>query len=129
MLAPIHGPVLEEGSGLTLVVKLNAMRDADNRKRWYASSGQSHRRAERQRKLRAEKRAYIAAAKNKPCMDCKQSFPPYVMDFDHRDPKDKKFSVSRICDDNVSWENLKAEIAKCDLVCANCHRIRTWGCP
>lgn len=58
----------------------------------------------------------------KPCLDCGQGFPHYVMDFDHIG--DKKAAVSRLL--GYSMETLLVEIAKCDLVCANCHRIRTY---
>lgn len=60
-----------------------------------------------------------------PCMDCDVSYPPYVMDFDHRPGVDKKFNIS----DYRNVSSVKAlldEIEKCDLVCANCHRIRTF---
>jgi len=67
-------------------------------------------------------REYIDAAKDFPCMDCGISYPSYVMDFDHRDPKTKKINVGRA----RSLKAAKEEIAKCDLVCANCHRERTW---
>jgi hypothetical protein len=79
----------------------------------------------RQSRLRAEKREYIKACKAKPCMDCGIEYPPYVMDFDHRDRSTKKFNIAVAADNNVSWDNLKTEIAKCDLVCSNCHRERT----
>lgn len=59
-----------------------------------------------------------------PCMDCGGKFPPYVMDFDHRDPSTKICKVSSLVYSS-SEQLLMAEIAKCDLVCANCHRIRT----
>lgn len=49
-----------------------------------------------------------------------ESFDP--MDFDHRNRDDK---VSEISNFTAGWDALKEEIAKCDLVCANCHRIRT----
>ena len=61
------------------------------------------------------------AAKDAPCVDCGIRYPPYVMDFDHRDPATKKKAVSRI----HSIQMAADEIAKCDLVCANCHRERT----
>ena len=48
------------------------------------------------------------------------------MDFDHRSPEDKKFHISDIVFYNKQEEMLE-EIAKCDLVCANCHRIRTFS--
>jgi hypothetical protein len=59
------------------------------------------------------------------CMDCGGMFPPHVMDFDHRDPRAKLFSLAA---DKVYLKNravLEAEAAKCDIVCGNCHRIRT----
>jgi hypothetical protein len=56
------------------------------------------------------------------CFDCERSFPFYVLDYDHRDPTTKFRDVGAlaVCSDKV----LFAEIAKCDLVCANCHHIR-----
>lgn len=58
-----------------------------------------------------------------PCRDCGVQYPYYVMDFDHLE--NKKYLVSRVIN-NGSWEQAKAEIAKCEIVCANCHRIRTF---
>jgi hypothetical protein len=62
--------------------------------------------------------------KSKPCADCGGTFPPYVMDFDHRDPSQKSFTISKRFANR--WERLLEEIAKCDVVCANCHRVRTY---
>jgi hypothetical protein len=67
---------------------------------------------------------YILESKAHPCQDCGASYPHYVMDFDHRG--DKAFIISKYRTYNKTLENVKAEIAKCDLVCANCHRIRTF---
>lgn len=76
------------------------------------------------RRKRASRYAKIASYKeSRPCMDCGQYFPAVCMDFDHRDPKQKRFSISN--DIARLWEKTLEEIAKCDLVCANCHRIRT----
>jgi hypothetical protein len=58
------------------------------------------------------------------CMDCGQKYPSYVLDLDHRDPNEKKFTPSRLAKNN-SWQQMMDELAKCDVVCANCHRIRT----
>lgn len=71
------------------------------------------------------KRQYdkILSLKQGPCMDCGGSFPPVCMDFDHRPGVVKLFAIATGL--NRSMESVKAEIAKCDLVCANCHRIRT----
>ena len=83
-----------------------------------------------QRKWRDEKRipavkALILNAKNRPCQDCGQRYPPYVMDFDHR--YGKKFLIGRQVWSTTSVARVKEEIAKCDIVCANCHRERTYG--
>lgn len=63
---------------------------------------------------------------SKPCMDCGLRYPHYVMDFDHREDEIKLNNVSTlIFVIGASRKTIDAEIAKCDLVCANCHRIRT----
>ncbi len=56
------------------------------------------------------------------CLDCGYTGPPFMFDFDHRDPTQKEFAISRT---TRSWDKLLAEAKKCDLVCANCHRFRT----
>lgn len=71
-----------------------------------------------------KKRLYVQKLKDVPCMDCKKSFPPYAMDFDHRDGNDKLMNISALI--NYSWDRLLLEIKKCDIVCAICHRIRTY---
>ena len=58
-------------------------------------------------------------------MDCGGEYPPYVMDFDHRDPLDKTDNVANAVHNGWSVTKFRAEIAKCDVVCANCHRERT----
>jgi hypothetical protein len=79
--------------------------------------------AKKARAAEAETRAFIAEAKNKPCADCKERYPPWVMDFDHRAGAEKEFNLSG--SDWRSRKKIAAEIAKCDVVCANCHRQRT----
>lgn len=71
-----------------------------------------------------EARAYVDALKARPCADCGGTFPPYVMDFDHRDPATKTLNVARAIGAGLS-PRLKAELASCDVVCSNCHRVRT----
>lgn len=67
-------------------------------------------------------KAHIASRKNVPCADCSLSFPPECMDFDHV-RGEKKFNLGDVR--GMSKAALEAEIEKCDVVCANCHRIRT----
>ncbi len=73
----------------------------------------------------AELDRIIVAAKNKPCADCQISYPPYVMDFDHLNAEQKEFNISAMRRSRMAFGKIMAEIAKCEVVCANCHRIRT----
>jgi hypothetical protein len=57
-----------------------------------------------------------------PCVDCGESDPD-VLDFDH--VRDKRADVSRLLQGAASWDVVEAEIAKCEVRCANCHRRRT----
>jgi len=77
--------------------------------------------AQKTRKLNKD---IINESKNKPCMDCGKSYPYYVMDFDHRNPDEKLFDLGNYTKFGI--KQIKEEIAKCDVVCANCHRIRTY---
>ncbi len=73
---------------------------------------------------RAVRRAEIARLKeSSPCSDCGGFFPAIVMDYDHTGT-DKTANVSRLVADGP-MRRILAEISKCDLVCANCHRTRT----
>lgn len=61
--------------------------------------------------------------KNRPCADCGISYPYYVMDFDHRENEIKRCNLNQTA--RLSINAIKKEIAKCDVVCSNCHRERT----
>jgi hypothetical protein len=76
-----------------------------------------------QKESRDRRKAVLDAIKSVPCMDCGGSFPPICMDFDHRDPAEKKFTIGQHSA-IVNLNDLMTEIDKCDIVCANCHRIR-----
>ena len=76
--------------------------------------------AKRRRVIKAK----LDALKAAPCMDCGGRFLPEAMDFDHV-RAEKEFAVSRATQSQKSWDKALKEIAKCDLVCANCHRVRT----
>jgi hypothetical protein len=70
---------------------------------------------------RARIRAIIVKAKSSGCVDC-GFLDVRALDFDHVRGR-KSFTIS---DGNaVGVERLLAEIAKCEVRCANCHRIRT----
>lgn len=70
----------------------------------------------------------INAAKSAPCEDCGVAYPACVMDFDHVRGQ-KFFCVSSLLRRRGPWwreryELIRDELAKCELVCANCHRFR-----
>lgn len=69
-------------------------------------------------------RQIIRERKNVPCTDCGKRYPHYVMDFDHVFGE-KKYNIGNMVN-LLSTRLLNEEIDKCEVVCANCHRIRTF---
>jgi hypothetical protein len=78
-----------------------------------------------QERQRQRRREWMDELKSGPCADCGLTFPPVCMDFDHLGD-DKTQIVSRLVYGNASNARVLAEVAKCELVCSNCHRIRTF---
>lgn len=76
--------------------------------------------------------ALVASAKDNPCTDCGERLPPCAMDFDHV-RGEKVANISKMVNEGPSLSRLQEELDKCELVCSNCHRIRTlrrgqrWG--
>ena len=76
---------------------------------------------DRFKRRRDECRNFLNEIKSQPCADCGVQYPPYVMDFDHV-YGEKAFNIAtarRLSD------KLLSEVEKCEVVCANCHRVRT----
>lgn len=73
----------------------------------------------------AKAKEFLKEKKNVPCADCKKSYPDYVMDFDHVSGN-KVGNIANMVNKN-SIQTIAKEIEKCELVCANCHRIRTYN--
>ena len=74
------------------------------------------------RKYERAMRARLNELKDVACADCGQRFKPWVMDFDHVDGE-KLFNLARTR--GRSLRVILLEVAKCQIVCANCHRDRT----
>jgi 5-methylcytosine-specific restriction endonuclease McrA len=68
------------------------------------------------------KRRVLEHLRDHPCVDCGED-DPVVLEFDHL--RDKSSGVSELLLAHVRWERVAAEIAKCEVRCANCHRRRT----
>lgn len=94
----------------------------EHKRRWYENNRQVY--LDRNRLKFEENSRRVREAKDRPCMDCGGKFPPFVMDFDHRDGVTKLGNIAGLLK-SWSWAKLQTEIDKCDLICANCHRIRT----
>ena len=62
---------------------------------------------------------------DKNCKDC-GILDPRVLEFDHLPQFEKKFDIAKaIAGSTRSWESILKEINKCEILCANCHKIRT----
>lgn len=68
---------------------------------------------------------YRSLKESKPCMDCENIFPAECMHWDHKDRSKKSGNLGTLVSKGSKSLILK-EIKKCDLVCANCHAIRTY---
>lgn len=58
------------------------------------------------------------------CADCGEAFPPFVMHWDHLPEFEKRGDVGQMVG-RFARETVLAELEKCELVCANCHVMRT----
>jgi hypothetical protein len=92
--------------------------------------------AKHREKVIAKAKVYSKAAKNRirayinayleanPCVDCGETN-VVVLEFDHVSD-DKKFNISDATRHGYSMDKVTAEIAKCEVRCANCHRKKTY---
>lgn len=79
------------------------------------------------RNNRAIKRAKLADIKaERGCCVCGERHPA-CLEFDHCDPTQKVREVGKMADNACSWESIMAEVAKCDVLCSNCHRKRHYN--
>lgn len=93
-------------------------------KTWYEKNKAKHK-ADAKRntqKYRDRYKALVFELKSVPCADCGGKFHPVAMDFDHV-LDNKLWNISRMT--AHSFDKLIDEIKKCEVVCSNCHRVRT----
>ena len=85
--------------------------------------------AARKKVLEEEKTAYMRKCKEVPCMHCGGTFPHYCMDFHHIDESTKHKTIGRKSFYRMSrhsYQVIDAEIEKCLILCACCHRKLHW---
>lgn len=99
-------------------------------RQWYQDNKQKHKAAVAERKARMVvlAREHIQQLKGTtPCTDCGVQYPYFVMDFDHL--SDKEYTIAQMVHQGYSVDKIQKEIDKCEIVCSNCHRIRTFTRP
>jgi hypothetical protein len=73
--------------------------------------------------IEENQRRLYAYLSSHPCVDCGQA-DVRVLEFDHVRGK-KLRNISLLLGQGYSWETIQAEVDKCEVRCANCHRIKT----
>jgi hypothetical protein len=112
-------------------------KDVEDRKEYARSYSRQYYQRNRQRLLEKQKeknRRHIAKVgawlneykKQLSCARCSESHPA-TLQFHHRDPKDKEFAISVYRMGKWSKERILKEIAKCEVICANCHAKEHWS--
>lgn len=79
---------------------------------------------------RARLRAWVYNSKRDAdgCDRCEET-DPACLDFHHRNPDEKFMAIGEMVSYGYGKDELQAEMAKCDLLCANCHRIEHYELP
>lgn len=99
----------------------------DYMKSWYAKNKEVHmsRTAKVKQTLLENTRDFIwNYLVEHPCEKCGEN-DPVVLEFDHLDQSQKSFGIHEMMARGHSLENIRKEIAKCRVLCCNCHRRRT----
>ena len=92
---------------------------------YHLGMGQKEKSISRKRMIRSRVTAFLQEYKqSRACADCKENYPYWMLDFDHLG--DKSFNLSAYRNFSVNMEIIKKEVEKCEVVCANCHRNRSF---
>lgn len=75
----------------------------------------------KQKEKRLEKQVELIKFLGGKCSKCFGVFDPVVYDFHHKNPQEKEFTIGEYM--GFSLSKLKVEAEKCELLCANCHRL------
>jgi len=106
---------------------INREKQREYQAKWYQKhkTEQIARTAARRRIWKKQAHEYIIEyLKTHHCTKCGITN-PMVLEFHHRDSKTKKMDVGAMLSGGWPFEMIKKEIEKCDVLCANCHRIES----
>lgn len=93
---------------------------------YYLSATTKLKKQGRTRDRRNKNRKFLTEYKmQKVCADCGLDYPYWIMEFDHCKGDAKVGTIANMVND-YTLEDIKKEVEKCEVVCANCHRHRTW---
>ena len=95
-------------------------------KLYYKRNPHKHRKEVAKRRIRVKaelQKSVFEYLLTHPCVDCPESN-PILLEFDHVRGK-KTAAISEMTHRRNSWKAIRKEIEKCEVVCANCHKIRT----
>lgn len=102
---------------------INKDRIAANAQRWRKANPERHNK--NWRDLRKLKLSWLRGYKvAKGCRDCGEKHPA-CLEFHHRDPAQKAFNIASVAF-RLAQPKLETEVAKCDVLCSNCHRKHHW---
>jgi transposase len=94
---------------------------------YHCGKGQKEKTMNRQKQSRHRNIAFIREQKQgKPCADCREDYPYWMLEFDHLPEYEKLFTIGGRRARDFTIQQLVDEIAKCDIVCSNCHKNRTY---
>lgn len=92
---------------------------------YHIGIGQKDKTINRTKGYRTKIKTYIQEYKaSQSCADCGENYPYWMLEFDHL--QDKKFTIGNFTDTTINLEIVKKEISKCEVVCSNCHKNRTF---
>jgi len=93
---------------------------------YHVGVGQKDKTGQRRSDGRTKIRKFLQEYKaGKKCADCGEDYPYWMLEFDHL--RDKSFTIGQFSSKTVDLEKIKIEIEKCEIVCSNCHRNRTFN--
>jgi transcriptional antiterminator len=92
---------------------------------YHLSDGQKQKTLDRTHKSRRLIMEFLSQYKeDRGCMDCGEMYPYFILQFDH--VNGKEFQISNHSRHTGSLEKIKQEVEKCEVVCGNCHALRTY---
>ena len=94
---------------------------------YHVGDGQKQKSLKRGNRTKAKLRRELWVIKEESgCVDCGEKYPHYMLHFDHKPEFEKLGGVTELYS-RYGREKGRQEMAKCDIVCANCHAIRTYN--